>query len=301
MSPELHALVERYLLPLQLLLAMLGMGATLRVADFLQVARHPKALAIGLALQLVLVPLIGLGFVFVFGLTPGWAVGLLLVAVVPGGTVSNLFTHVAKGNSALSVTVTAVTTLVSVASIPILLPILTGGIDIEMPTGQVVRDIVLFLLLPLVAGMAVLRFLESRAPAVSRWAIRASLFCVGVIVISALGSGRIEVDAYGWVPPLIIIAFGVTLSLLTPQLCRLLGRPDPDTVALTIEVVVRNIGIALFLVRFFFPDEPEQAHVLYTCLFYSGASFFISLPIIIGQRRGQSPALFRRPFPGEAQ
>jgi BASS family bile acid:Na+ symporter len=94
MSPATHAVVETYVLPLQLLLAMLGMGADLRIRDFADVAKSPRSLALGVVLQMVFVPALALAFIAAFDLSPGWAVGLLLVAVVPGGTVSNLFTHV---------------------------------------------------------------------------------------------------------------------------------------------------------------------------------------------------------------
>ncbi len=300
MSPETNALIETYGLPLQLVLAMFGMGATLSVRDFLQVARHPVGLALGLALQLLLVPALALTIVHTVGLSKGWAVGLLLVAVVPGGTVSNLLTFIGRGDAALSVTVTAVTTVVAVFSIPLFLPVLTGGVDVALPTARIVRDILLFLLTPLVVGMLVFRFLTQHAQTISKWSIRGSLALVGLITVGALSSGRIDVLGYGFGPPLVIIAFGTTLALVTPQLCRLLGRYDEDTVALSVEVVARNIGIALLMVRFFFPGEEAQAHILYTCLFYGGASIFFALPILIRHRLGRGAVLLRRPYPRAA-
>jgi BASS family bile acid:Na+ symporter len=300
MSSEVHSLVETYCLPLQLVLAMLGMGATLVPRDFLEVARERQALALGVFLQLLFVPLLSLGFVAAFGLTRGWAVGLLLLAVVPGGAVSNLYTFVGRGNTALSVTLTALTTLAAVVTIPLMLPLLTGGIEIELPAHLVFRDIVLYLLAPLAAGMVLRRAAPVRAGRVSGWAVRASLVLVGLITVSALGSGRIDVAEYGWGPPLIVLAFCMTLALLTPHLSRALGRPDDDTVALAVEVVVRNVGIALLLLPFCFPGEPAQAHVLYTCLFYAGCSFFVALPVLLRHRMGHGAVLLRSPFPRTA-
>ena len=100
---DLHAFVEAYFVPIQLALAMLGMGATLTVQDFIDVVRDPRGLALGWALQLVFVPLAAFAFVELLELEPGWAVGLCLVAVVPGGTFSNLLTFLGRGNLALSI------------------------------------------------------------------------------------------------------------------------------------------------------------------------------------------------------
>jgi hypothetical protein len=82
----------------------------------------------------------------------------------------------------------------------------------------------------------------------------------------------------------------------------MLRRFDDDAVALSIGVCVRNVGLALLLVRFFFPEQPEQAQVLYTCLYYGGMQLFMALPIVLHHRRGRgaSPLLRRRPRPKSA-
>jgi predicted Na+-dependent transporter len=118
------------------------------------------------------------------------------------------------------------------------------------------------------------------------------VFFLIVIVVSSLGTGRIRIPEYGWTPPLLLILYGNLLWIVTAQVCRLVRRFDDDTVALTIEVSVRNIAVALLLVHFFFEGAPEQRQVLYTCLFYGGMSFFIGIPIVLRHRRGKSPAWF---------
>ena len=113
---------------------------------------------------------------------------------------------------------------------------------------------------------------------------------MGGIVVSSLGSGRIKVAEYGWGPPLRLILFGILLSRVSALLCRVTARYDDDTTAIAIEVVVRNIAVALLLVHFFFPGQAAQGHVLYSCLFYAGAGFFIGFPIAIDNSRGRSAA-----------
>ncbi len=278
---------------------MLGMGATLALRDFLQVFRNPAGLAIGLFAQLVLVPAWAVVFITVFNLTPGWAVGLLLVSVVPGGAFSNLLTYFGKGNVPLSISLTTVSTLGCIVTVPLILGItassyLPGGF--EFPAARIIRDIFAFLLVPLAVGMVVFRVHQTFASHVSKWSIRASLVLIILITISALRSGRIKIPEYGWKPPLLILAFGISLGILMPQVCRLLRRYDDDTIAITIEVVLRNIGVALLLILFFFPGKPEAGHVLYTCLFYAGMGGALAVPPMLRHRRGKSPVLFRPPY-----
>lgn len=294
----LQQFAEQVLVPLQLLLAMLGMGATLRPQDFGVILEDPRGLALGLALQWLFVPAVAVGVITVFGLSPGWALGLLLVAAVPGGATSNLLTFLGRGSVALSIAVTTVTTLACMVTVPALLGLLAADYlpaEFAFPYGRIVRDILLYLLAPLAVGMVIKRLAPGTSGAISKWAIRGSLALIVLITISALGSGRIDVVAYGWRPPLVIVFFATVVALASPQLCRLLGRFDDDTVALHIEVVVRNIGIGLLLVSVFFPGEDRQGHVLYTCLFYAGLSTPFALPTLLRHRLGRSAVPLREP------
>ena len=103
---------------------MFGMGAALELRDFLSVGKQPTGLAMGLVFQLVLVPLLALAFIGVFDMDPGWAVGLCLIAVVPGGAFSNLLTFLGRANVALSIAITVVSTSLCVhhRSIPTWFP-----------------------------------------------------------------------------------------------------------------------------------------------------------------------------------
>jgi BASS family bile acid:Na+ symporter len=238
----------------------------------------------------------------VVGLGNGWAVGLMLVAVLPGGALSNLLTFVGRGHVPLCIALTTASTLGAMVTVPLMLEVMARAflpVDFRFPTERAVREIFLYLLLPLAAGMLLRRLHRGRADAAAPWAIRASLIIVAVIAVGALGSGRIRVVEYGWQPPLVILAYGLSCVVLVPQLCRLLGRYDDETVALTVQAALRNIGIGLLLVRFFFPGEAAQGHVLYTCLFYAGLQLCLTLPIVLRHRVGRGSAMFwpARPRP----
>lgn len=299
---SLQTFAETVLIPAQLAFAMYGMGATLSVRDFAEVAKNPIGLGVGLVVQLLAVPLLALALTQLFDMGPGWAVGLLLVSVVPGGALSNLLTHLGRGNLALSISMTVAATVSCIVTIPLVLAVLAPSYlpaDFALPTGKIVFDIFAWLLVPLVLGMLTHRALEDRSARVSRWAINTSLTLLSVIVLSSLGTGRIEIAAYGWMPPLRIVLFAVALAVLAPLAVRAVGRYDDEAVAVGIEVSVRNVGVALLLFQFFFPGEAAQGHVLYSLLFYSGISMFMALPLMLAHRRGWSPVvlLARHPRP----
>lgn len=284
-------------MPTQLVLALLGMGATLALADFAQIVKNPRALVLGLVIQLVLVPLLAVVFIAVFGLDPGWAVGLVLIAVVPSGALGNLMTFIGRGNVALAISVTSVTTLGSVITIPLLLRLLAAShlpSDFVFPTAKIIGDVCLFLLLPLVLGMVVRRVAPLRASTFSKACVGASLLMLLTVTISALGSGRIRIAEHGWVPPALIVLFAVTLVVMTPLLCRLLRRPDEEALALAVGTNVRNMGVALFFVATFFPGQPEQGHVLYSVLFYAGLSGPSAIMAMLRHRRGKALLPFLR-------
>ncbi len=295
-----YTFAERFLIPIQLVLAMVGMGATLTLKDFAVIARDPRGLALGLGLQLVFVPALAVGFIAAFGLSKGWAVGLLLVAVVPGGAWSNLLTYLGKANVPLSISVTTASTLGCIVSIPLLLELLAGAHLPEhfvLPTRRIIFEIFAYLLVPLSAGMVLLRAAPRAAPVLSVWAIRTSVLFIVLITVAALGSGRMKFAEYGWMPAILLISFGLVLVNATLQGLRLLGCYDDDNLALSIEVTIRNVGVALLMVPAFFPGEEAQGHVLYTCLFYAGLSFFLAVPAVLRHRKGGGAAPLRAPNP----
>ena len=300
LSDMTWAQAERVLIPAQLLLAMFGMGATLSVREFGNVIRHPGGASIGLGLQWVAVPLMGQALIWAFGLGPGWAAGIILVTVTPGGAFSNLLTYLGRGHLALSISVTTVATFASTITAPLLLRLLAGSFlpgDFRFPTGQILAEVSAYLLAPLLAGLCVHGFLNRHARTISKVSIWASMTLVLIIAAGALGAGRIKITAHGWMPPLSILLFALVIHFAALEICRALGRFDDEALALAIEVSVRNGGVGLLLMQFFFPGQPEQGQALYAILFYTGLQIWIPIPAMLLHRRGRSPLLFRRARP----
>jgi BASS family bile acid:Na+ symporter len=293
--------VESVLIPIQLFLAMLGMGATLTVRDFLNMVRHPGGVLLGLGQQWLMVPLAALALIALFDLSPGWAVGLLLVAVTPGGAFSNLLTFLGRGHTPLSISVTLVATLACIFTAPFILRLSVSSVlppDFSLPAGRIILEVCTYLVVPLGLGMLVQRFQQRRASLVSKAAIWVSLGLVLIIAFGALGAGRIRVGAYGWLPPARILLFGVVIHVLAAEISGLLRRFDDEIIALSIEVSVRNGGVGLLLLQFFFVEQPTaQGQALYTILFYTGIQIFVPLPSLLLHRSGRSPRPLRRPRP----
>jgi BASS family bile acid:Na+ symporter len=284
---------------------MLGMGALLAPRDFAAVLRAPRALALGLAIQLVLVPLAALGLARWLPLPPGIAAGVVLVAAVPGGTLSNLFTFLGRGNLPLSISLTAVTTVGALATTPGLLRLLLPELgDFEMPTRRIAAEIAATLLAPLALGMALGGRLPERRAALSRWAIRASLCAIALMVIGAGGSGRLDPRAFGAPALATVLLLPLANAVVALLACRLARVSTPDGVALAIEATIRNTNLALLVKAALRPAvagaaDPLGDGMLFAALLYGGGALGMVLPLLAWGRRADARAA-RPPAPGAA-
>lgn len=290
---ELYLEYEYWFAAIQLGLAMLGMGATLGVSDFFKVLAAPKAVTIGLLLQLCAVPLLALLFITALGLESGIAIGIALIASIPGGTTSNVFTYLAGGNTPLSISITGVSTLACLFTVPIILQWLTAGAmpeNFSMPVGQIAFEIGVCLLVPLFLGMLVHRFAIQRSAWVAKWGVRASLFVILLIVIGASGSGRLDIDAFGGLNVAYVLGFTALLVVLGASVPRLLGLVNKDSTAIEMEVVVRNTNLGILVNASLFPAVNGNAGgigsiVLFSLLLYGGMQLLLAMPFVLRNRR----------------
>jgi bile acid:Na+ symporter, BASS family len=278
----------------QLTLFMLGMGLTLSVGDFIEVLRQPRSLAIALAGQILISPLVALAVSRLFGLTAGITLGLLLIAAMPGGATAKAFVVLARGSAPLAIAMTAAATLAAVVTVPLTLHLCARGYvpaDFEMPTPRIVRDVAGFVFAPLAVGMYLGAIVPGRREALSRWMIRAGFVVVLVMVVCALGSQRIRPGERGVLVPVAIVAFALLCMQLVMLPFRVLGWPRADTVSAGMEVTMRNVNLALLLKAGLFPDRGPAAlaaigaEAMFVVLFYAGAAFFLGLPLALNFRR----------------
>lgn len=297
MLNELFANYADYEYPLaasQLFLAMLGMGALLSTRDFLAEIRNPKSLSIGLVFQWVLVPILALVLGFLLPVPTGIAVGLILIAAVPGGTLSNILTLLGNGNIALSISLTSITTVASLVTTPLLLHLMISEYlpdGFEMPTARIAQDIFFTLIVPLAIGMVIKAWVDLQYSAkFSKWAIRLSLILIVVMTVGAGGSGRLDPQAYGLAGIAALVIFGISIKLVSLLVVRVTGLPGRDGLAIVIEAAFRNISLAVAIKAIVFPAQtgvvdPIGDAVFFTALLYGGVSLFMSLiPVFIHRR-----------------
>jgi len=273
---------ERLLVIVQLASVMAAMGAKLRPADFVAVFARPKSLGWGLLCQFVVAPLLALAAVKVGIPDERMALGLIVVAAMPGGPMSTLFTHLGRGNAALAVSLTALTTVLSVVVLPIALPLLAGASlgKAAFPAGVILRETTLFLFLPLAAGSLIRRFAPSAAPFVATWGVRLGTTLLACYVVVSLSSGRIRPGAFGWTPALTIILYCLIAMQVAMLPFRVFGWPPRDRLAVGIEMTIRDVNLALLLkTRFAVPNESDLRGdpMLYGILFYAGTALVVAV------------------------
>ena len=290
---EFYLTNEYWFAVIQLVLAMLGMGATLTFKDFREVLIEPKAVTVGCLAQLLLIPLVAYLFVLTFGMTGGVAIGVALIAAIPGGTSSNVFTYLARGNIALSICITGITTLLCLVSTPFFLDLTAGHLMPEnfvMPTATIVTEIALTLLLPLLIGMLILNFAPKYAPLVAKFGIRGTLLFLLFIVIGSLSAGRLSLDAFGWTNVGLIVLLMAVFLLSGLLASKVFGLPRADGVAMECEIVVRNVNLGILIKASLFPAVIGQADavgdmVLFTLLLYGGVQMLFAGGMIAVNRR----------------
>jgi len=290
---EIYIQYEYWFAAFQLIFAMFGMGATLTINDFQDVVREPRSVTLGTLMQLLFVPLFALAFITMSGVTGGVAIGIALIAAIPGGTTSNIFTYMARGNVPLSISVTGITTLACLITTPLILGFLiTEHLppDFSMPTGQIVTEIAFTLLLPLVVGMVVLKVSPKNAGWISKWSIRASLLGIVAIVVGSSSAGRLDIEAFGSHNLYLVLTFIIILTIVTWVCAKLLRLSNTDATAIEMEVVVRNVNLGVLIKASMFPVVVGASNqlgdmVLFAILLYGGLQMLISVALIFIRRR----------------
>lgn len=282
---EFYLQYEYWFAAAQLTLAMIGMGAALSIDHFVKVFAFPKAFISGLVLQVAATPLLAWLLIEFAGLSPGLAAGIAVIAVTPGGSLTNVLAHISGGNSALSVALTASATLLCLVTVPVLLSVMIRDVmppDFEMPARRIALEIVAFLLTPLGVGMLIYKYMPQNRGWISTFTIRASLVVVTLIFFGALGSGRVDWSALSYTGVFVTAGFGAALMAMTLAIPLLLRIKRKDQAAIQIEIVGRNVNLGVLLMVSVFPataqlqggaPDPIGATAFSALLFYGGFGF----------------------------
>lgn len=225
---------------------MFGMGLTMRPADFAIVAKHPRAVVLGVAAQFTVMPLLGWGIAHLLNLPPLLVVGMILVGASPGGTASNVIVYLARGNVALSVAMTSISTMLAPFVTPLVVLGLAGS-TLDVSIADMFVSILQVVLLPVVGGLLLRTFADR---AVSKVLPLMPLVSVTGIVLVVAGIVAANADAVlstGLLLGLAVILHN-TLGLGLGYLVGVVGKlPDTSRRALSIEVGMQNSGLAATL------------------------------------------------------
>lgn len=240
------------LLPIALAFIMFSLGLTLTASDFLRVFRHPRALIAGLVGQILLVPLVGLVVALFWHLPADMAAGIMIIAACPGGASSGLITHLARGNTALSISLTAITSMASALTMPLVFnvtfPLIADlGPGGELPVGRMVSGVLLLTTLPVAAGMLFKHYRGDLTKRIASWTERLATTAFVLIVIGTFISQRhVIAEHIATLAPaalmqnLAVMVAGFALAVASGLALR-------DRIAIAIECGVHNTAIGIFV------------------------------------------------------
>jgi len=269
------------------------MGATLAPKDFHEVIAEPKAFSVGIGTQLLAVPLVAFFFIYFGSFAASLTIGIALIAAIPGGTISNIFAHLAKGNTPLSISITAITTIGCLLTTPFILDVLVAEYlpqNFSMPVGKIALEIGVYLLMPLVLGMGIFRYLPKHAEPFARWCVRLSLLIIVFIVLGSSGAGRLNLALFGSGNILILVCFFFVLAAVGHLIPRLFSLNQADRVAIEMEVVVRNVNLGLLVNASLFPATSTELAatgntVLLALLLFGSMQLILGVILITINRR----------------
>lgn len=268
-------------MPVALGVIMFGLGLALRVADFTRVLKYPKAVGIGLSCQILLLPLVCAGVATAFGLDPVLAVGLMLLAASPGGTSANLYSHLANGDVALNITLTAVNSVLAILTLPIIvnlsmLHFMGADQSIPLQFGKVLQ-VFTIVLGPVVLGMA----LNARWPALAARMNKPVKLLSVVFLLSVIGlalfKARGEIGGYVKDVGLACLAFNLISLAIGYWVPKLLRLEERQAIAIGMEIGIHNgtlaIAIALSPLMLNNPTMAIPPAVYGVLMFFTAAVF----------------------------
>lgn len=240
-------------LPIALGIIMFGLGLSLTPGDFARIGRRPKAVAVALACQLILLPLVCFGLVLAFNLPPVLAVGMMLLAASPGGTTANLYSHLFRGDVALNISLTAINSVVAVITLPIVTNLALAYFNPgEGQVGlQLAKTIEVFVIVlaPVGLGMLVRGLKPSFAAAMDKPVRIASVVILTLVIIGAVSAQFDVLMANLGALAGVVVTFCVLSLAIGFIVPRLLKIDRPQSIASAFEVGLHNATLAIVIAR----------------------------------------------------
>lgn len=272
--------ITKVLLPVALGIIMLGMGFGLTLRDFKRIFVEPRAVLIGLACQILLLPLVAFALLSVFTLDPALAVGVMIIAACPGGATSNLVANLAKGDVALSISLTAFSSAVTIISIPFVVNLaiehLTEAAIVPLPVAKTILQVCTITLLPVLLGMGIkARWPDFAARGERGIRIFSGVFLALLILAAILTDRAIIIPSFQQAGP-VTLALNLLTMALGFGLALVFGLRPKQRVTLAIEVGIQNGTLGILIAT----SLLENAQMAIPPAIYSLIMFMTALVLI---------------------
>ena len=245
-------IVTDVILPLALAFIMFVLGLGLTGADFLRVLKQPRDFLVGAASQIILLPVIAFILVKIWPISPELAIGVMIIAAAPGGVTSNLLTSFAKGDVALSISLTAIISLLCIITIPFIVLTsveLLGGSNITQNISllSMSRDMFLIVTVPVILGMIFRKIFFGAASKIEPVAKKVSIFLFILVLLGAIAAERENVVSYFAKAGLITLVLNVVMMVVAYYIAQLFASGTKQKRCITIECGLQNGTLAIFV------------------------------------------------------
>ena len=245
-------IVTDIILPLALAFIMFVLGLGLTGSDFLRVVRRPRDFFVGAISQIILLPVIAFVLVSTWPIAPELAIGVMIIAAAPGGVTSNLLTSFAKGDVALSISLTAIISLLCIITIPFV--VLTSlellnisNITLEVSLASISRDMFLIVTVPVVLGILLRKFVTGLALKFEPVAKKISIILFIIVLLGAIVAERENVVSYFLQAGLVTLTLNVIMMIVAYYIAQLLASGTEQKKCITIECGLQNGTLAIFV------------------------------------------------------
>ncbi|MDO9152229.1 MAG: bile acid:sodium symporter [Paludibacter sp.] len=290
-TTELLIDIDKALLAVMIFVIMFGMGSSLTINDFKAIAKSPRGVLIGFLSQFGLMPLIAFGLSTVLNLDPAFAIALILIGCLPGGTTSNMFTYFSRGSVALSISMTTASTILALFMMPLLLKLYTAGFaeslqamnktsEFVIPTKDIISSLVL-VLVPVVLGM----ILRKKSPDWAKTAEDTAGFVGMIVILYLIFTAFFRHGKYFLETPITVyiaaIGLGLAGFLFGYYLSKALGMFPLHQRAISLETGIQNGPVAFAVILLSFKEPFIQNQMIWLAILYSTfiviSSSFITL------------------------
>ncbi len=277
------SLLTTLLLPLALGVIMFGLGLGLTMADFRRVARYPRAVLVGLTLQVLLLPWAAFAIALALRLPPELAVGLMLLAASPGGATANIYSHLARGDVALNITLTAINSLLCLATLPLILNLaleyfLGAGQYVPPPVSKVI-EVAAVIVLPVAVGMLVRAFATGFALRAEKPIRVLSVLVLALLIVGAVAQSWQVLVTHLAAVGLACLLFNLASMGTGYAAPRALRLPRTQAIAISMEIGIHNGTLAIFIALSVLGNATMSvpAAVYSLLMFFTAAAFALWL------------------------